>query len=162
VDSLEASDSIDTPTVRSAVDARNAAQAFWRFGVGLKSWGVWGLVLGAGFVTSDIVLRTLNPGAMGAPQFIGIIAFACVLLLVGAYIYKVEHESQRSVYGDIFENKTASDRQQELVDVAFSEGFNNGYEKGYQAIHREREDLTDQVEELKRLMRESGNGSKLV
>lgn len=87
--------------VRAAIDTRNAADQLMDFGLAVRSWGVWALVVGVGFASSALGLRFDNPGDMQAPEFISCLSFSSVIAIVGAVVYLIEHITRRTVYGEV-------------------------------------------------------------
>jgi hypothetical protein len=87
--------------VRAAIETRNAADQLLNFGLAIRSWGVWALVLGMGFACVALGLRFENPGDMQAPEFISCLAFSSIVAVVGAVVYLFEHNTRRTVYDGV-------------------------------------------------------------
>ena len=95
-------DQDESVVVRSAVDARNAADRLLNFGLAVRSWGVLAIVFGMGFAASTLGLRFEDAGEMQAPEFVSCLSFSSVMVIVGAVVYLVEHFTRRTVYGNVF------------------------------------------------------------
>ena len=77
--------------VRAAVEVRNAADEMFRFGWAInENWPVWSWATGIAFAVTALGLRFSDQKEMAAPEFIAMLAFGAVLVLVGAFSYVFE------------------------------------------------------------------------